>query len=102
MARLIAVVMLLAAAAFAAEVPLGNFTGVVHGVSKKQITIENPDGNLIDFTIDHKTKILRGKQEIQADDIMSGDEVTIEARQVMLTYLIAVVIHLQTPLKGNR
>lgn len=94
--------LLLLSAVIAAEVPLGNFTGVVHGVSKKQITIENPDGNLIDFAIDHKTKIVHGKKEIQAEGIMPGDEVTIEARQVMLTYLIAVVIHVQSPPNDSR
>ncbi len=85
----------------AAEVPLASFTGIVHGISKKQITIENADGNLIDFDINRKTKVLRGKTEIKPDDIMSGDEVTIEARQVMEKFLIAVIIHVQTPVKTS-
>ena len=89
----------------AAEVPLANFSGAVHGVSNKQITIENAEGNLVDFDINRKTKVLRGKTEIKPEEIMSGDQVTIEARQVMLKFLIAVVIRVQpppTPAKDSR
>jgi hypothetical protein len=85
------------AALLAAQVPLANFTGAVHGVSKKQITIENADGNLVDFEINRKTKVTRDKKEIKPDEIMSGDEVTIQARQEMLRFLVAVVITVQTP-----
>ena len=98
LARLISTILLLAALLGAAQPPLANFTGVVHGISTKQITIENPDGNLVDFEINRKTKVMRGKKEIQIDDIMSGDEVTIEARQEMLQFLVAVVITVQEPL----
>jgi hypothetical protein len=95
MARLIAILLLAALAA--AQVALADFTGVVHGVSKKQVTIENAEGNLIDFEINRKTKVMRGKAEIQAEDIMPGDQVNIEARQEMLKFLVAVVITVQPP-----
>ena len=77
------------------KVPLGNFSGTVHGVSSKRITIENADGNLLDFDIDHKTKIFRDKKQIHATDLATGDVVTIEARQVMAQFLIAVTIKAQ-------
>ena len=96
MARLISTILLLAALLGAAEPPLANFTGVVHGISKKQITIDNADGNLVDFEINRKTKVMRGKKEISVDDIMSGDQVTIQARQEMLRFLVAVVITVQS------
>jgi hypothetical protein len=80
-----------------AQVPLANFSGTVHGVSKKQITIESAEGNLVDFDINRKTKVLRGKTEIKPEDLTSGDVVTIQARQEMLKFLIAVVITVQTP-----
>jgi hypothetical protein len=96
LARLTWTILLLAALLNAAEPPLANFTGVVHGISKKQVTIENADGNLVDFEINHKTKVMRGKKEISADDIMSGDEVTIQARQQMLRFLVAVTITVQS------
>ncbi len=100
MARLIAIFVLAILAA--AQVALADFTGVVQGVSKKQITIESAEGNLIDFEINRKTKVMRGKAEITAEDIMSGDQVTIEARQEMLKFLVAVVITVQPPSQGSR
>jgi hypothetical protein len=100
LARLIAILGLASLAA--AQVALADFTGVVHGVSKKQITIESAEGNLIDFEINRKTKVMRGKKEIQPEDIMSGDQVTIEARQEMLKFLVAVVITVQPPADDSR
>jgi hypothetical protein len=87
----------LLAALASAQIPLANFTGAVHTISKKQITVDTGDGNLLDFEINRKTKVLRGKKEIKADEIMLGDQVTIEGRQELLRFLVAVVITLQTP-----
>jgi hypothetical protein len=89
-------------AILSAEVPLATFTGTVHAISKKQITIENSDGNLVDFEINRKTKVMRGKKEIQVEDIMSGDQVSIDSRQEMLQFLVAVVIRVQAPVKDSR
>jgi hypothetical protein len=36
----------------------------VHGVSNKLITIENGEGNLVDFEINRKTRVLRDKKPI--------------------------------------
>jgi hypothetical protein len=74
------------------RVPLATFNGTVHGVSNKQITIETAEGNLLDFDINRNTKIIRGKNPIKASDLETGDTVTIDARQEMVKYLIAVVI----------
>jgi DNA/RNA endonuclease YhcR with UshA esterase domain len=87
----------LLAALAAAQIPLANFSGVVHAISKKQITIDTGDGNLLDFEINRKTKVTRGKKEIKPEDIMTGDQVTIEGRQEMLKFLVAVVITVQPP-----
>jgi Cu/Ag efflux protein CusF len=92
----------LVAAMAAGAVALANFTGAVHGISSKQITIENTDGNLIDFEINRKTKVMRGKQEIQPEEIMPGDQVAIQAKQQMLKFLIAVTITVQTQPKEDR
>ncbi len=100
MARLTGAFLLLALAV-AAQVPLANFTGAVHAISKKQITIESTEGNLVDFEINRKTKTMRGKEEIKPEDIMSGDQVTIEAHQEMSKFLVAVVITVQTPPKNG-
>ena len=87
-----ALLMMAALAAGQATVPLADFHGKVHGVSKKQITIETAEGNLVDFEINKKTRILRRKVQISPSDVQTGDIVTIEARQEMLRFLIAVVI----------
>ena len=97
--------LLLAAALLAAladgQVPLANFTGTVHDISKKQVTIDTGDGNLLDFEINRKTKVMRVKKEIKAEEIMTGDQVTIEGRQEMLRFLVAVVITVQPPDSGR-
>ncbi len=80
-----------------AQIPLANFTGAVHDISKKQITVDTGDGNLLDFEINRKTKAMRGKKEIKPEEIAPGDQVTIEARQEMLKFLVAVVITVQPP-----
>jgi hypothetical protein len=73
----------------AQKIPPATFNGTVHGVSKKQITIENEDGNLLDFDINRKTRVMRGKTQISAEDLESGEPVTIEARQIMGRFLVA-------------
>jgi hypothetical protein len=61
--------------------PVATFSGTVHGVSSKKITIENSDGNLVDFDVNRKTRVMRGKKEIPISNLATGDSVTIEARQ---------------------
>ena len=63
------------------QIPPASFSGAVHDVSKKQITLETPEGNLLEFDINKKTQVLRGKKEIAPEDLHMGDVVTIEARQ---------------------
>lgn len=81
---------------FADQLPLATFTGKVHGVSAKKITIETTEGNLADFEINHKTRILRGKKQVSPSDLQTGDEVTIGARQEMGRFLVAVTITAQS------
>ena len=81
----------------AGQVPVANFTGTVHDISKKQVTIDTGDGNLLDFEINRKTKVMRAKKEIKAEEIMTGDQVIIEGRQEMLRFFVAVVITVQPP-----
>jgi hypothetical protein len=80
---------------FGQKIPPASFSGTVHGVSSKQITIEKEDGNLLDFDIDRKTRIVRGDKKISATDLESGEVVTIEAREVMGKFLIAMTITAQ-------
>ena len=81
----------------AQQIPPANFSGSIHGVSKKHITIETPEGNLLDFDMNGQTRILRGKKKISSQDLRDGDDVTIEAkqepsrRQLFLTALTVTV-----------
>jgi hypothetical protein len=95
--RLLCIVLLGAflAGAQSAKIPLATFHGQVHGVSNKQVTIETSEGNLVDFEINRSTKILRGKKQIKAAELETGDTVTIDARQEMVTFLVAVAITAQ-------
>jgi len=77
------------------KVPPATFSGTIHGVSNKQITIETAEGNLLDFDINRKTKLLRGKKEITVTDLETGDTVSIDAREEMGRFLIALVITAQ-------
>jgi hypothetical protein len=77
------------------QLPLATFSGAVHGVSKQQITIETAEGNLIDFDINKKTRVLRGKKQIAPEDLQTGASVTIEAKQEFVQYLVAVTITAQ-------
>jgi len=62
-------------------IPPATFSGAVHGVSKKHITIETAEGNLLDFDITGKTHVLRGKKKIEAESLQEGETVKIEAKQ---------------------
>ena len=89
--RVFCIVLLVATLAIGQPL-LATFSGAVHGVSKKQITIETAEGNLLDFDIDKKTQVMRGNKQIAPDDLQTGDSVTIEAKQEMVKYLVAVTI----------
>jgi hypothetical protein len=77
------------------KIPLATFRGTVHGVSNKQLTIENEEGNLVDFEINRKTHVSRGNKQISPSELATGDSVTIEARQEMSRFLVAVNITAQ-------
>lgn len=94
--RYLSLLLLFALLAAAQKLPLASFNGVVHGVSNKKITIETTEGNLVDFDINKKTRILRGKKSIAASDLQTGDSVTIDAREEFGEFLIAVVITAQS------
>jgi hypothetical protein len=85
-------VFLVAGLLVAQKIPPATFNGTIHAVSGKQITIENEDGNLLDFEINRKTRLVRGDTQISASDLVNGEAVTIEARQEMGRFLVAVSV----------
>jgi hypothetical protein len=93
------VLFLVAGLLLAQKIPPATFNGTVHGVSNKQITIENESGNLLDFDINRKTRLMRGKTQISPSDLENGEPVTIEARQEMGRFLVALSITAQPKTK---
>lgn len=85
-------VFLVAGLLLAQKIPPATFNGTVHAVSNKQITIENEDGNLLDFEINRKTRLRRGDAQISTSDLVNGEPVTIEALQEMGRFLVAVSV----------
>ena len=84
-----------AAALVAQRIPPANFSGTIHGVSKKHIVLETAEGNLLDFDVNAQTRVLRGKSKITIEDLQTGDSVTIEAKQEpssRQTFLLALTI----------
>ena len=86
---------LVAGLLLAQKIPPATFNGTVHGVTNKQVTIENEAGNLLDFEINKKTKILRGAKPIPVSDLQPGEVVSIEAREEMGRYLVALSVTAQ-------
>jgi hypothetical protein len=80
-------------------IPLARFSGRVHGVSKKELTIDTEDGNVVEFTINRKTRAERSGKTIAVTDLKTGDAVAIEARQELLGYLVAVTIKASAPVQ---
>lgn len=97
------ILLALAAALFGQKVPPANFSGTIHGVSKKHLVLETSEGNLVDFDLDGKTRVLQGKKKMQAEDLQTGDAVTIEASQEPARdklLLKALTITMSAPPKG--
>jgi len=77
---------------FQASLPLAHFSGTLHGVTKKAITVETEEGNVVEFSITKKTRIERGGKTVSTADLKTGDSVTVEAKREILGYLLAVTI----------
>jgi len=79
---------LLATVLAAQKLPPAEFSGAVHGVSKNHLVLETAEGNLVDFDVNGKTQVLRGKKKIELEDLKTGEPVTIEARQEPSRYQV--------------
>ena len=56
------------------------------------------DGNMVDFEVNRKTRVMRGKKESSISKLATGDSVTIEAQQERARFamiLTAVTITVQ-------
>jgi len=80
-------------------VPLAHFTGRIHGVTRKDVTIDTEEGNVIEFVINRKTRAERSGKTIPVTALKTGDAVGIDARQELLGYLVAVSIKASAPVQ---
>ena len=59
---------------------LPNFTGIVRGLDKKMLLLEQADQNTMQIYCTKKTQYLDGANKIKAKQIQTGDRVSVEAR----------------------
>ncbi|MGE5647520.1 MAG: DUF5666 domain-containing protein [Acidobacteriota bacterium] len=78
-----------------APLPLPGFGGTVRAIDSKEITIERPDTNTIQFHCTRKTAYFKGAKQIKASAIKPGDRVTVEARRAPDGSLDAVNVRLE-------
>lgn len=59
---------------------LPEFAGIVRGLDKKKLLLEEADQNTMQLFITKKTRYLDGDKKIKASEIKVGDRVSVEAR----------------------
>ena len=59
---------------------LPDFDGVVRGLDKKVLLLEEPDQNTMKLFVTKKTRYFDGDNKIKASQIKVGDRVSVEAR----------------------
>jgi hypothetical protein len=59
---------------------LPDFTGIVRGLDKKVLLLEEPDQNTMKLYCTKKTQYFVGENKIKASQIKVGDRVSVEAR----------------------
>jgi cold shock CspA family protein len=77
-----------------AALPAAHFSGKVHTVTKKLITVDTEEGNEVEFTINRKTKVERAGKAADPQSLKPGEQVSVDAEQKLLGYLVALKITL--------
>jgi hypothetical protein len=73
-------------------VPAVTFTGVFRGISGKTLSLENADGNTLQFYCSKKTKYLDGSKSIKPADLKRDERISVEARRAPDLSLDAVTV----------
>jgi hypothetical protein len=76
---------------------LPSFTGAIHAIDPKLITLEEPGANLLEFRCSKKTRYYDGPKRIAASNFKPGDRVSIEARRELDGSLDAVNVRRDRP-----
>jgi hypothetical protein len=77
--------------------PLASFTGVLRGIGRKTLTLENAAGNTIEFRCTKKTKYYHGSTSLKPSGLQSGDRLSVEAKRALDGSLDAVNVRLEHP-----
>jgi len=78
-------------------VPLATFTGTVHAMDGKTLTVEDANEKILPFFCTHKTRYFDGSKKIKASDIKPGDRVSVESKPARDGELEAVNVRREHP-----
>jgi hypothetical protein len=87
----------LPAAAQLPALPLATFSGKVHDMDGKTLTVEDADGKTLHFYCTHRTRYFDASKKIKASDIQPGDRVSVESKPARDGELEAVNVRLERP-----
>jgi len=73
------------------------FVGTVTSVTKSDLGIQADGGNVLSFSILHKTKFLKDGKEIKRADVHTGDTVTIHAGEDPTGHPAAITVTVGKP-----
>jgi hypothetical protein len=73
------------------------FTGTVTSVTRSDLGIQADGGNVLSFSILHKTKFLKDGKEARRSDVHTGDTVTIQAGEDPTGHPAAITVTLGKP-----
>jgi hypothetical protein len=78
-------------------VPLATFTGTVHDMDGKTLTVEDADAKSLPFFCTHKTRYFDGSKKIKSSDIKPGDHVSVESKTARDGEMEAVNVRREHP-----
>ncbi|HXI38614.1 MAG TPA: DUF5666 domain-containing protein [Bryobacteraceae bacterium] len=78
-------------------VPLATFTGTVHAMDGKTLTVEDAESKTLPFFCTHKTRYFDGSKRIKASAIKPGDRVSVESKPARDGELEAVNVRRERP-----
>lgn len=80
-----AAVLLCAAVVAAAQLDVPKvpayFNGAIHTITKKEVTLDRGDGNVMAFSITHKTRFVKDGKEAKWSSFHQGDEVSLQSEE---------------------
>lgn len=57
------------------------FNGTIHTITKKEITLDRGDGNVMAFSITRKTRFLKDGREVKWSGFHQGDDVSLQSEE---------------------